>query len=60
MSMPVIANGGCGSIEHIKDIFKNTKVSAAAAGSFFVYQKKGMGVLINYLNNSELKEVLFL
>ena len=60
MSMPVIANGGCGSIEHIKEIFKNTKVSAAAAGSFFVYQKKGMGVLINYLNNNELKEILFL
>ncbi len=60
MSMPVIANGGCGSIEHIKEIFKNTKVSAAAAGSIFVYQKKGMGVLINYLNNNELKEILFL
>ncbi|WP_263833678.1 AglZ/HisF2 family acetamidino modification protein [Sulfurospirillum oryzae] len=48
VQVPVIANGGCGNIEHIKEIVHKTNVSACAVGSMVVYQKKGMGVLINF------------
>ena len=56
VSIPVIANGGAGSLKHIKDIFKDTNCSAAAVSSLVLYQKKGMGVLINFpskLNDDE-------
>lgn len=48
VSIPVIANGGAGSLEHISDLFRNTNCSAAGVGSLVVYQKKDMGVLINF------------
>ncbi len=48
VSIPVIANGGCSSIKDIELIVKNSNASAAGVGSMFLYQKKGMGVLINY------------
>ena len=57
MTMPVIANGGCGSKEHLKKIFKLTTVSAAAVGSMFLYQKQNMGVLVNYLDENEITEI---
>ena len=47
-SMPVIANGGCGSPDHLKNILYRTGVQAASIGSMAVYQKKGMGVLIRF------------
>ena len=56
VSIPVIANGGAGSLKHIKDIFKDTNCSAAAVSSLVLYQNKGMGVLINFpskLNDDE-------
>ena len=56
--VPVIANGGCGRLEHIEDVVKKAKVSACAVGSMLVYQKKGMGVLVNFPERKELEEVL--
>lgn len=38
--IPVIANGGCGTIEHILDAVQNAKASACGVGSMVVYQKK--------------------
>ncbi len=60
VSMPIIANGGAGSIEHIGEVLLKGTVNAVALGSMVVYQKKGMGVLINFpdkeqLNNEFLK-----
>jgi len=46
VKIPIIANGGCGSVEDIKTLF-NLGVNAAGLGSMVVYQKKDMGVLIN-------------
>ena len=40
VSIPVIANGGAGSLIDIDKLFKKTSCSAAAASSLFVYQKK--------------------
>ncbi|WP_459501014.1 imidazole glycerol phosphate synthase subunit HisF [Bacillus sp. C1] len=37
VSMPVIASGGCGSAEHIVEVFQRTSVNAALAASIFHY-----------------------
>lgn len=58
VSIPVIANGGAGSIEHIGQVIKECGVSAVALGSMIVYQRKGRGVLINYPERIELEQVL--
>ena len=46
-SIPVIGQGGIGSKDHINEAFESTKLSAIASGSALVFQKKGMGVLVN-------------
>lgn len=56
VNIPVIANGGAGNVDHIIDVFDNTKVSAVAAGSMLVYQAKGLGVLVNFLDKQKLKK----
>jgi len=48
VNVPVIACGGCGSLDHIKALFATTAVSAAAAGSLFVFHGPHRAVLINY------------
>ena len=48
VEIPVIACGGCGSIEDLKTVLYKTNANAAAIGSIAVYSKKGMGVLINF------------
>ena len=50
IEVPVIACGGCGSIEDLKTVLYTTNANAAAIGSMAVYSKKGMGVLINFPN----------
>lgn len=54
VDIPVIAAGGCGSIEHLKNILYNVNAQAAAVGSMAVYSKKGMGVLINFPERSKV------
>ena len=58
VGIPVIANGGGGSIQHIAEVIKSGMASAVALGSMLVYQKKGMGVLINFPDRSALESVL--
>lgn len=58
VSIPVIACGGAGKLEHIKSVVENTGVSAVAAGSLFVYQKKDHGVLVNYPSREILDRIL--
>ena len=48
VNVPVIACGGCGSLDHIRDLFTQTAAGAAAAGSLFVYHGPHRAVLINY------------
>lgn len=50
VEIPVIACGGCGSIDDLKSILYKSNANAAAIGSMAVYSKKGMGVLINFPN----------
>ncbi len=47
VSVPVIACGGAGNVSDFKKAIA-AGASAVAAGSMFVYQKKGMGVLISF------------
>lgn len=58
IKVPLIANGGGGSIEHIADVVKKAKASAVGLGSMVVYQQKDMGVLVNFPNKSELNAIL--
>jgi cyclase len=48
VGIPVIACGGAGGMQDFKKAVHEGGASAVAAGSLFVYQKKGMGVLINF------------
>ncbi len=58
VNVPVIANGGAGDVADIGAVVKECGVSAAAVGSMVVYQKKGMGVLVNFPDNNILEKVL--
>jgi cyclase len=55
VSIPVIAHGGAGSIEHIRTAVKNAGASAVALGSMVVFQKRGMGVLVNFPDPDQLQ-----
>jgi len=57
LSIPVIANGGAGSLMHIQDVFRKTSASAAAAGSLFVFHRHRKAVLINYPDVSQIQNI---
>lgn len=58
VSIPVIAHGGGGTVQHIGEVVKAGHASAVALGSMVVYQKQGMGVLVNFPDEKRLTEVL--
>lgn len=54
---PVIACGGAGSLDHIRQAITEAHVSATAAGSLFVFHGKHRAVLINYPSPEELEKL---
>ena len=52
--IPVIANGGAGSLEDIGEVVKRAGASAVGLGSMVVYQSQGMGVLVNFPDRERL------
>jgi cyclase len=58
VSIPVIANGGAGRLEHIRDVVKTGRASAVALGSMVVFQRRGLGVLVNFPDKNELRQML--
>ena len=54
VDIPIIANGGCGSINDINEVLYESNAQAAAIGSMAVYQKKGKGVLIRFPNRNQI------
>ena len=58
VSVPVIANGGGGSVAHIAEAFARGGASAVALGSMVVYQAKGMGVLVNFPDRKALGQAV--
>ena len=57
VKIPVVALGGAGNINHLKEAYKDGYANGLAAGSLFVYQNKMRGVLINYPEKQELKKI---
>jgi cyclase len=55
LSIPVIALGGAGRLDHCLDAYASTHVSALAAGSLFVFQNAERGVLVNYPSKDQLR-----
>ena len=55
LSIPVIALGGAGRLDHCLEAYGSTHVSALAAGSLFVFQNADRGVLINYPTRDQLR-----
>lgn len=58
VNVPVIACGGASNLNDIQHVIKYSGVSAAAAGSLFVYQSGNKGVLINYPNYQQLEKTV--
>ncbi|MDQ1338434.1 MAG: imidazole glycerol-phosphate synthase subunit HisF [Campylobacterota bacterium] len=56
--VPIIALGGAGNLNHIKEAFEIAKVDAVACGSMFVYQGSLKGVLISYPAYEKIEELL--
>ena len=51
VDIPVIASGGCGTKEHIAEVFMKTGASAALAASIFHYNKYTVGEVKDYLRD---------
>jgi imidazole glycerol-phosphate synthase subunit HisF len=58
VQVPVIACGGAGCLEDFRRAVEEGGASAVAAGSMVVFQKKGLGVLINFPKRAELERLL--
>ena len=54
VSVPVVACGGAGSLDHMRSAISEGGVSAVAAGSMFVFYGKHKAVLINYPTGSSI------
>lgn len=57
VGIPVIACGGAGKLDDIKELSHKTNAAAFAAGSLFVYHGPHKAVLINYPTQAELKQL---
>ena len=49
VSIPVIASGGCGTLEHFADVFTEGKADAALAASVFHYRENSISQVKAYL-----------
>ena len=49
LSIPLVALGGCGCLEHLEELVKKTPISGIACGTFFVYACNSKEVLLNYV-----------
>lgn len=52
VDIPVIASGGCGSLEHFSDVFKKSKADAALAASLFHYGELSVGQVKAHLKEN--------
>ena len=58
VGIPVIAHGGAGTLDHIGRVVRQSAASAVGLGSMVVFQKKDMGVLVNFPDENRLRRVL--
>jgi imidazole glycerol-phosphate synthase subunit HisF len=52
VSIPVIASGGAGNMEHFQEVFTQTEATGGLAASIFHYGQIGIRDLKNYLNTT--------
>lgn len=57
VSIPVIASGGAGTLEHMREALHDGNASAVSAGSMFVFQGPRRGVLISFPEQAELMDL---
>ncbi len=57
LDVPLVAAGGGGSVEHMRQAFAACELSGLAIGARFVFQGPLRGVLINYLTRAELNQL---
>lgn len=57
LNIPVVALGGCNSVEDIHKVINQTNASAAAAGSFFVFKGPHRAVLITYPSSLQMDSI---
>ena len=55
ISIPLIASGGAGTVQHFVDLFKMTNVDAALAASVFHYGEILIPDLKNILNQNNIE-----
>ncbi len=58
VSVPVIAHGGAATASDIRSAIREGGASAVAVGSMVVFQKKDMGVLVNFPASADLERAL--
>ncbi len=54
LSIPIIASGGAGTMEHFSDVFTTGKADAALAASIFHYKEIGIPDLKRYLRQNNI------
>lgn len=52
--IPVIASGGCGSLEHFAEVFEKTDADAALAASLFHFGELTVGQVKSYLHEKRI------
>ena len=55
LSVPIIASGGAGTLEHFKDVFEVANADAALAASIFHYKEIEIQALKQYLYEQKIK-----
>jgi cyclase len=59
LSVPVIASGGAGSMDHFKEVFDTGKADAALAASIFHYKEIEILALKKYLSENHVRVRLY-
>lgn len=54
VNIPVIASGGCGTLEHFSDLFEQTGADAALAASLFHYGELTVGQVKEHLRQRKI------
>lgn len=55
VNVPIIASGGCGTMEHFKEVFEKTNVDDVLAASVFHFGEIGIGALKEYLSDNKIE-----
>lgn len=57
VTIPVVALGGAGNINHMKQVCNEANASGLAAGSMFVYHGARRGILLSYPDKNDLSNL---